>query len=352
MIIEMRPLESITPYDRNPRQNDAAVDAVARSITDYGFRQPIVLDRDGVIVVGHTRYKAAMKLGLKVVPVHVAAELTEAQARSYRIADNATASIATWDDELLPAELRDLASLDNDIKALGFSPEELAQWLPQDPASGLTDPDAVPEPPAEASTKPGDLYILGEHRLLCGDSADAAHVDALMDGAPVHLLNTDPPYNVKVEPRSNNAIAAGLSSFEAGGGGTRKRPATHHQSLDLARHPGKGRATHKQLRAKDRPLRNDFVSDEAFESMLAAWFGTAARVLLPGHGFYVWGGYSNLGAFPAALAAAGRFLIRTRLYAAADSKHGRIFSRPACPALRNPATVLTQPKLYPPSAAP
>jgi DNA modification methylase len=296
MLVELRPLDSITPYDKNPRRNDAAVDAVVRSLRDFGWRQPLVIDKDGVIIVGHTRWKAAKKMGLAQVPVHVA-DLPPEEARAYRIADNATAAIATWDDDLLPAELRDLASLDIDIKALGFSAEELAQWLPQEPAAGLTDPDAVPEPPAEATTRPGDLYMLGDHRLLCGDSANPAHVDALLDGVPVHLFNADPPYNVKVEPRSNNAIAAGLSSF-----GT-----THHQSLDLARHPEKGKATHARLRAKDRPLQNDFVSDEAFKAMLAAWFGNAARVLVPGRAFYVWGGYSNIGAFPGALAAAGLY---------------------------------------------
>jgi DNA modification methylase len=104
----------------------------------------------------------------------------------------------------------------------------------------------------------------------------------------IHLCNTDPPYNVKVEPRSNNAIAAGLSSFEA----------THHQSMDLARHPGKSKPTQKKMRAKDRPLANDFVTDEAFDTLLDAWFGNITRVLEPGRGFYIWGGYANLGNYP------------------------------------------------------
>src|SRR5262245_28961578 len=148
--------------------------------------------------------------------------------------------------------------------------------------------DEPPLPPDKATTKPGDLWILGNHRLLCGDSANPADVDRLLDGAPIHLVNTDPPYNVKVGPRSNNAIAAGLSSFTS----------THHQGLDLARHPEKSKPTNKKLRAKDRPLANDFVSDEAFDKLLDAWFGNAARVLQPGRGFYVWGGYANLGNYP------------------------------------------------------
>src|SRR5208337_402812 len=106
-------------------------------------------------------------------------------------------------------------------------------------------PDEVPEPPDEATTQPGALWILGDHRLLCADSSKSEDVDRLLDGAVIHLVNTDPPYNVKVEPRSNNAIAAGLSSFK----GT-----THHQGLDLARHPKKSQPTSKKMRAKDRPL--------------------------------------------------------------------------------------------------
>jgi DNA modification methylase len=159
---------------------------------------------------------------------------------------------------------------------------------------GQTDPDDVPAPPDEAITQPGDLWILGNHRLLCGDSSKAEDVDRLLDGAKIHLVNTDPPYNVKVEPRSNNAIAAGLSSFQA---------STHHQKMDVARHPGKAKPTGKKLRAKDRPLANDFVTDEAFDKMLAAWFGNIARVLEEGRGFYIWGGYANCANYPPVLKA-------------------------------------------------
>lgn len=143
-------------------------------------------------------------------------------------------------------------------------------------------------------------------------------MDRLLDGQPIHLVNTDPPYNVKVEPRSNNAIAAGLSSFsndaaakklKAGQGnaafdiarGKTKVGTEHHQKFDVARHPEKSQATHKKMRAKDRPLANDFVSDEAFDEMLHAWFGNIARVLLPGHSFFIWGGYANLGNYPPVL---------------------------------------------------
>ena len=120
MNIELRPLANIKPYEKNPRINNAAVEAVARSIRDFGFRQPIVIDGDGVIVVGHTRWKAAKKLGLDKVPVHVARELTPEQARAYRIADNKTGDLATWDLELLPDELAELQALDVDLSLLGF----------------------------------------------------------------------------------------------------------------------------------------------------------------------------------------------------------------------------------------
>ncbi|MHB1158462.1 MAG: DNA modification methylase [Phycisphaerales bacterium] len=293
MQIELRPIDSIRPYDNNPRDNDGAVDAVANSLKEFGFRQPIVVDAEGVIIVGHTRYKAAMKLGLKQVPVLVASDLTPAQVKAYRIADNATNEIAKWNYELLPIELSGLSEMNFDLNLLGFDPEELARLTSGDVQQGLTDPDDVPLPPDAATTQPGDLWILGSHRLLCGDSSKPEDLDRLLDGAKIHLVNTDPPYNVKVEPRSNNAIAAGLSSFQA----TNTKPMTHHQSFDVARQ-GPKKATGKKLRAKDRPLANDFVSDSDFDQMLDDWFGNMARVLLPGHGFYIWGGYANLGNYP------------------------------------------------------
>src|SRR4029453_7753385 len=282
MEIELWPLEGVKPYDRNPRQNDSAVDAVAGSIREFGFRQPIVVDSHGVIVVGHTRWKAAQQLKLTQVPVHVACDLTPEQAKAYRIADNATNELAAWDKELLPLELLDLQSLDFDLSLLGFGADELAKYL-QPIQEGQCDPDEIPAPPDEATTKPGDIILLGDHKLMCGDSSKPEDVDQLLDGAQVHLVNTDPPYNVKVEPRSNNAIAAGLSSFTN----------THHQGLDLARHPSKSKPTGKKLRAKDRPLANDFVTDEKFNRLLSAWFGNMARALVPGRGFYIWGGYAN-----------------------------------------------------------
>ena len=211
MKIELWKTSAVKPYPNNPRLNDDAVDAVVASIREFGFRQPIVVDSDGVIIVGHTRWKAAQKLGLEKVPVHVAKDLTPEQIKAYRIADNKTNELAEWNLDLLPIELADLQAANYDLGLLGFDQDELAKLLNGDLNEGLCDPDDVPAPPDEATTQPGDLWILGDHRLLCGDSSKPADVDRLLDGATIHLVNTDPPYNVKVEPRSNNAIAAGLS---------------------------------------------------------------------------------------------------------------------------------------------
>jgi DNA modification methylase len=313
MKIENWPLSRLTPYERNPRDNAAAVGPVAESIDRFGFRVPIVVDAEGVIIAGHTRLKAAEKLGLEIVPVHVAEDLSPEQARALRLADNKLHELASWDMELLPIEIEDLEDVDFDLSLLGFSEDELAGLLAPAPTDGLTDEDAVPAPPDEPVTKRGDLIILGEHRLLCGDSGDVTDLDRLTEGEPIDLVNTDPPYNVKVEPRSNNAIAAGNSSFKASG----KKP-THHQKLDLARHPGKAKGTHKQMRAKDRPLENDFVTSEAFDELLLAWFGSAARVLKPGGSFYIWGGYANLGNYPGPLKASGLYFSQAIVW---DKQH-------------------------------
>jgi DNA modification methylase len=298
MQVQLRDIRTIKPYENNPRFNDAAVDAVAKSSKEFGFRQPIVVDEEGVIIVGHTRYKAALKLEMKKVPVHVAKGLSPAQARAYRLADNQTATMSQWDEQRLPLELAELQEMDFDLDLTGFSAEDIMRYLEPPTTQGLTDPDDIPEPPDEPTTKPGDLWLLGKHRLLCGDSGKSEDVDRLLHRAKIHFANTDPPYGVKVEPRSNNAIAAGLSSFE----GT-----THHQKLDVARHPEKAKPTGKKMRAKDRPLANDFLPDDEFVKLLHAWFGNIARVLLPGRAFVLWGGYSNCGNYPPVLKAVGLY---------------------------------------------
>jgi DNA modification methylase len=297
MKIEMWPLANVKPYEKNPRKNENAIEAVAKSIAEFGFRVPIVVDGDGVVIAGHTRLKAAEKLGLAEVPVHVARELPPEKVRALRIADNKLHELSTWDMELLPLELADLQAVDFDMALLGFSAEDLSALMAPAGNAGLTDPDEVPAPPDAATTVPGDIWVLGNHRLMCGDSSKPADLDRLLDGQPIHLVNTDPPYNVKVEPRSNNAIVAGLSSFALPG----KADQHDQQSADLNRYPEKSRATHKKLRAKDRPLANDFVSDDEFDRLLAAWFGNITRVLTTGGTFYIWGGYANCGNYPPVL---------------------------------------------------
>jgi DNA modification methylase len=305
MKVAMTPIASIRPYHNNPRINDAAVDAVAASIREFGFRQPIVVDEDGVIIVGHTRYLAALKLGMTEVPVHVAVGLSPAQAKAYRIADNQTATLSSWDDDKLYQELARLQEMNFDLGLTGFSADEVARLLQSDANAGQVDPDAIPEPPDEPVTRPGDLWLVGKHRLLCGDSSKPGDVDRLVDGAPIHLVNMDPPYNVRVEPRSSNAIAAGLSSFS----GT-----TLHQQLDVIGHSEKSQPPSRKLRARDRLLENDFVPDEQFEQLLHAWFGNLARVLLPGRAFYIWGGYTNVANYPPALKAAGLYFSQTIIW--------------------------------------
>ncbi|MEX0655312.1 MAG: DNA modification methylase [Phycisphaeraceae bacterium] len=300
MKIEMLNVDAIRPYESNPRDNSAAVDPVADSIREFGFKVPVIVDGDGIIIAGHTRVLAAQKLGMTEVPAIRADDLSPEQVRAFRLADNKLHELSSWDMQLLPIELGSLQEDGFDLGLIGFDEQELAKLISGDVKEGLTDPDDVPAPPDDPVTQPGDLWILGNHRLLCGDSGSVEDLDRLLDGNMIDLVNMDPPYNVKLEPRSNNAICAGNSSFKASG-----KAQTHHQKLDLARHPGKAKGTHKQMRAKDRPLENDFVTTEAFDELLLAWFGNASRVLKPGGSFYIWGGYANLGNYPGPLKASG-----------------------------------------------
>jgi DNA modification methylase len=301
MKIELRPLADITPYENNPRLNDGAVDAVAASLREFGFRQPIVVDEVGVIICGHTRFKAATKMGLAEVPVHVATDLTPEQIRAYRIADNRTAELSEWNMELLPLELADLQDVGLDWSLLGFDDRELQKMLDQGAKAGLTDPDAIPEPPDEATTVRGDIWILGEHRLMCGDSSLPEDMARLLAGEPVQLVNTDPPYNVAVQPRSNNAFVTGQTNFAP----KKQHASKRDRGLDAKRKAGPSKGTTTKLRAKDRPLANDFVSDQEFDRLLMAWFQNAADALEPGRAFYIWGGYANIANYPRALEAAG-----------------------------------------------
>lgn len=196
MKVELVEISRVIPYARNPRRNENAIAKVAASIKEFGFRQPIVVDDEMVIIAGHTRVQAAIQLGLKKVPVHVATGLTAAQIKAYRLADNRTHEESEWDDELLAIELGELDELGFNLDLTGFDAIELEELLADGDGSGLTDDDAIPEIPETAITKEGDVWLLGDHRLLCGDSTKAASMKALMGDELADMIFTDPPYNV------------------------------------------------------------------------------------------------------------------------------------------------------------
>tara|TARA_R110000737_G_scaffold22527_1_gene41187 strand:- start:806 stop:1996 length:1191 start_codon:yes stop_codon:yes gene_type:complete len=195
MITQQVSTNSVIPYSKNPRKNKDAIKKVASSIREFGFKQPIVVDKDMVIVAGHTRLYAAKKLNLDKVPIVVADDLTDAQIKAYRIADNRVSQESEWDYELLKLEFNDLVELDFNLLDTGFDQEELDKLLDIE-NEGLTDEDAVPDTPEEPITKLGDIYILGNHKLMCGDSTSIDAVDKLMDGAKADMVFTDPPYNI------------------------------------------------------------------------------------------------------------------------------------------------------------
>ncbi len=284
------PCSDLIPDPANARRHpEPNLAALKGSLRVYGQRKPVVVNRrTGAIEAGNGTLQAALELGWS----HLAAVYVDDDpmtAAGFSIADNRTAELAEWDrqalDKLLSEIKTDDPLLGQMLAELGGSTERV---------QGRTDPDEIPAPPDEARTKPGDLWFLGGHRLLCGDAARPEDVDRLLHDAAIHLANTDPPYNVRLEPRSNNAVAAGLSSFWGAGPAGRK------------------------LRAKDRPLANDHISDDEFARLLRAWFGNLARVLRPGRAFYVWGGYSNVGAYPAALADAGLYFSQAIIW---DKQH-------------------------------
>ena len=179
-------IKDIKPYENNPRNNEGAVEKVAESIKEFGFQQPIVVDKDNVVIVGHTRLKAAERIGLDKVPVVVADELTEEQAKAYRLADNKTNEIATWKFDVLNEELLDIGQID--MSKFGFDMSALADDLVAE------EDDYVPDEKIEPKVKQGDIWQLGEHRLMCGDSTSVNDVETLMGGVQADMVFTDPPY--------------------------------------------------------------------------------------------------------------------------------------------------------------
>jgi DNA modification methylase len=249
------------------------------------------------VIDGHLRQSLDPE---QMIPTLVL-DLTEAEADKLMLTLDPLAAMAEADKDAL-AKL--LAEASAGSEAVQRMLDDLARQnaIVMAGIDGLTDPDEIPEPPDEAITQPGDLWILGDHRLLCGDSGSPEHVDRLLTGAAIQLVNTDPPYNVKVEPRSNNAIAAGNSSFASYG----------NKPTNSARHAS------RKMRAKDRPLANDFVSEVDFDRMLNAWFGNMARVLEPGRAAYIWGGYANCANYPPVLKKVGLYFSQAIIW---DKEH-------------------------------
>ena len=241
-IINMK-VSEIHPYEKNPRFNDGAVDAVAASIKEFGFKNPIIVDKDNVIIAGHTRMLAAKKLGLTEVPVVVASDLTPEQVQAFRIADNKTGEIAEWNYDLLPLEIKELQEANFDLSLLGFDTEELERLLngnADDTVSdGETEPDAVPDVPEEAASKRGEVYRLGDHLLMCGDSTNAADTAKLMGEEKADLYLVDTPYNVALQ--GSNGLT----------------------------------------------IQNDNMSDGQFREFLSGAFQCASSVLEPGAAFYI-----------------------------------------------------------------
>lgn len=198
MKIKTVKIEEAIPYVRNPRQNKAAIAKVSASLKEFGWQQPIVVDKDMVVIAGHTRLEAARTLGMDKVPVQVAEDLTDAQVKAYRIADNRVSQEAEWDLDLLRLELSDLDNLDYDLLLTGFDDDELNGMLTE-AVEGFTDEDDVPELPDEPVSVLGDIWTLGNHRLMCGDSTSVDAVDKLMDGHKIDYIVTDPPYGIGID---------------------------------------------------------------------------------------------------------------------------------------------------------
>lgn len=243
----MRP-DEVIPYADNPRNNDEAVEMVAQSIADFGFKYPILVDRNNVIISGHTRLKAAKKLGLQKVPVMVADDLTDDQAKALRLVDNRTSEVATWDFDLLQKELdgieMDMNQYRFDYDELMFQGEE--EIIEDDP------PEADDE--KEPTAKRGDIWVLGDHRIMCGDSTSEDDVGKLMGGRKADLLETDPPYNVAYGAR-------GKQYKERGGYG---------------------------CGMQEREILNDNMSSKEFREFLTKAFKRASDSLKAGGAFYVW----------------------------------------------------------------
>jgi ParB/Sulfiredoxin domain len=208
--VERWRLERLKPYVRNARKHPPQqIEQLRQAMRSYGWTVPILAREDGTIIAGHARYEAAKAEGFPAAPVIVARGWTEEQCRAYALADNRIALNSAWDEDVLKLEPGELSALGTDLEPLGFGLNELGRLL--GPQQGLTDPDAIPDTPATPVSRPGDLWILGRHRLLCGDSTMPSDVARLLGAVKPHLMVTDPPYGVEYDPTWRHRLGVNKS---------------------------------------------------------------------------------------------------------------------------------------------
>jgi len=241
--LEAIQIDALIPYARNSRtHSDAQVAQIAASIKEFGFTNPVLIDGGGGIIAGHGRVLAARKLGLTDVPCIRLDHLTDAQKRAYVIADNRLALNSGWDTEMLKVEFADLQELGFDLELTGFDMDEIKELLAPVGTEGLTDPDDAPPLPENPRTRPGDIWVMGKHRLLCGDSTSVSDLEKLTDGQLVDMWLTDPPYNVAYEGKTKDALK----------------------------------------------IKNDEMGDDQFRQFLRDAYTAADMVMKPGAVFYIW----------------------------------------------------------------
>ena len=202
MEIIMKKVDEIKPYEKNPRHNEEAVKYVANSIKEFGFKNPIIIDKNNVIIAGYTRLKASIYLNLESVPCIIADDLTEEQVKALRIADNKVSEMATWDEGLLELELEQITGIDMGL----FGIEELEEIEEKIVDDEFDVDKALDETEQEYGINIGDIYQLGKHKLMCGDSTNPEHVKKLLEGKEADLLFTDPPYNINVSNSKGDKI--------------------------------------------------------------------------------------------------------------------------------------------------
>jgi len=241
--IQLRPLDSLVPYARNARTHSPEqVDQIAASIREFGFTNPILIREDGSIIAGHGRHAAARKLGLSEVPTICLSHLSPTQVKAYVLADNKLAMNAGWDDAMLALEMQELKDEGFDLSLMGFSSGEVDAIFAECTVDGLTDEDDVPDAPSDPVTRPGDVWICGRHRVMCGDSTSAESITQLLQGRKADLWITDPPYNVAYVGKTSEKMT----------------------------------------------IKNDAMGDEEFRSFLRGAYSAADQNLKEGGSFYIW----------------------------------------------------------------